>query len=234
MVSAVVHLIAHLRDIKETILFCNKLVQQLEVSLGKRFAGIINRLNQLVVDPKDPFNDPVYFMAAILDPGFKFFWIRDLHLPANHENRLKQSIIQLILDEISRDSTASSDGNSLSMTTSLSSSTPKPKRRKLFSYHDNHDDLPSGLIKLDPSVELEIYLNDPIKGKFSEYWLMSRLSLLKKLVVRIFTVQASSAPVERVFSYGGMILSPRRSNMSVQLFRDMVFLKVNENLLRIS
>ncbi|CAF4957145.1 unnamed protein product, partial [Rotaria magnacalcarata] len=44
-------------------------------------------------------------MATILDPSFKFYWLRDLNLPINNENRLKQNIIQLIVDEISQDST---------------------------------------------------------------------------------------------------------------------------------
>ena len=57
------------------------------------------------------------------------------------------------------------------------------------------------------------------------------MHLLKKLIVRIFSVQASSAPMERVFSYAGLILSPRRTNLNEQLFRDLVFLKVNQRLL---
>ncbi|CAF5127390.1 unnamed protein product, partial [Rotaria sp. Silwood1] len=102
-----VHLLSHLRDIKENILFCTKLVQQLQLSLETRFSGIIKRLNENYIEENDPFSDPVYFMAALLDPAFKFYWIRDLRLPANAENRLKQSIIQLILDDISKDTTTS-------------------------------------------------------------------------------------------------------------------------------
>jgi hypothetical protein len=157
VVPAVVHLMVHLRDIKENILFCNKLVQQLESSLEKRFSGIINRLNQSVIESKDPFNDPVYFMAAVLDPSFKFYWLRDLKLPVNDENRLKQSIVQLILDEISKDSTTLSDGNSISMATSLTSSTPKSKRRKLFIYNENNDNH-----FRDGRVSLSSHLKNPV------------------------------------------------------------------------
>jgi hypothetical protein len=236
VVPAIVHLITHLRDIKEILLFCAKLVEQLQSSIEKRFAGIINRLNQENVEENDPFNDPLYFMAAVLDPSFKFYWIRDLKLLANVEHRLKQNIIQLILDEISKDVTTtltqlSDQSSSLPAATLYLSSTSKLKRRKLFIYNDNHDDSNHMATALDPTIELEAYLNEPIRSKFSEYWLHSQMNSLKKLVLRIFSVQASSAPVERVFSHAGLILSSRRTNMSEQLFKDLVFLKVNQSLL---
>jgi hypothetical protein len=225
------------------LLFCTKLVEQLQSSIEKRFAGIIHRLNQVDVEENDPFNDPLYFMATVLDPSFKFYWIRDLKLPVNVENRLKQSVIQLILDEISKDSTTSStqlhDSNSSSSsslsttaatTFCLSSTSKVVKRRKLFTYDDSNDDS-NHILPLDPATELEAYLNDPVRSRFAEYWFHSQMSLLKKLVVRIFSVQASSAPIERVFSHAGLILSSRRTNMSEHLFKELVFLRVNQSLL---
>ncbi len=105
VVPAVVHLLTHLRDVKENISYCTKLVNQLQSSIEIRFAGITKRLNQCDIEISDPFSDPIYFIAAVLDPLFKFYWLRDLKLPANAENRLKQNIIQLILDDISNDTT---------------------------------------------------------------------------------------------------------------------------------
>jgi hypothetical protein len=246
VVPSIVHLITHLRDMKETtnLLFSTKLVEQLQSSIEKRFAGIIHRLNQVDVEQNDPFNDPLYFMATLLDPSFKFFWIRDLKLPANVENRLKQSVIQLILDEISKDSTTPStqlhDSTSSSSTTTttttttttlcLSSTSKVVKRRKLFIYNDSNDDS-NHILPLNPATELEAYLNDPVRSRFAEYWFHSQMSLLKKLVIRLFSVQASSAPIERVFSHAGLILSSRRTNMSEHLLKDLIFLRVNQNLL---
>ncbi|CAF4907507.1 unnamed protein product [Rotaria socialis] len=84
---------------------------------------------------------------------------------------------------------------------------------------------------MDAANELEAYINDPVRSRFSEYWLNSRFSILKTLVIRIFSVQASSTPVERVFPYAGVILSPRRPNMNEKLFKDLIFLKVDQHLL---
>ena len=232
VVPSIVHLVCHLRSLKDNLSFCHKLVQQLQSSIETRFAGIINRLNYLPVKDDDPFNDPLYFMTTLLDPTFKFFWIRDLKLPVNIENRLKQNIIQLVLDEISKDSiTASTTSQTTQLTAALS--TPQVKRRKLF-FYDNYlasDDHSNEQKPLHPSVEIEAYLNDPVRSKFSDYWQRSRLTSLKKLVTRVFSVQASSAPIERVFSHAGLILSSRRMRINEQLFKDIVFLKGNHGLL---
>jgi hypothetical protein len=82
-----------------------------------------------------------------------------------------------------------------------------------------------------PATELDSYLNDPIKSKFTEYWLHSKMNFLKRLVFRIFSVQASSAPIERIFSSAGVIFSQRRRNMAEETFKNLVFLKANQSLL---
>lgn len=121
--------------------------------------------------------------------------------------------------------------SSSSTSSSLSSSTPKPKRRKLFDYSDSSGDDSNDSTSIDAAGELELYLNDPVKLKFSDYWFSSRFTILKQNVARIFSIQASSAPVERVFSQAGLILSSRRTKMNEKLFRDLIFLKVNQHLL---
>ncbi|CAF2019130.1 unnamed protein product [Rotaria magnacalcarata] len=227
VVPAVVHLMVHLRDIKEQIVFSNKLVQQLELSIEKRFAGIINRINQVKIEDNDQFNDPVYFIAAVLDSSFKFLWLRDLKLTANTENRLKHDVIQLILDEINKNFKVSPT----KVLDEGTFSTSKPKKKKIFVYDDSYNDNANDSIIMNPVTELEAYLNDPIKANFSEYWCRSQMKQLKKLAVRVASVQASSAPIERVFSCTGLIMSSRCTGLSEQLFKDLVFLKANQALL---
>lgn len=229
VVPSIVHLLCHLKCIEDRLVFCTKLAKQLMSSIEKRFAGIIHRLYQMDGNNDEPFNDALYFMATVLDPVFKFFWIRDLNLPVNTENRLKQHVIQLILDEISRQEPVAplqSENIQIKPLTTFPN-----KRLKLFSYEEccserkqlQHEN------RLDPSVELDAYLNDPVRSNFSDYWHRSQLTALKRLVSRIFSVQASSAPIERVFSQAGLILSSRRTRMNEQLFKDIVFLKANQS-----
>ncbi|CAF1559964.1 unnamed protein product, partial [Rotaria sp. Silwood1] len=164
VVPSIVHLISHLHDIKQDISFCSKLVEQLQESIKTRFSGITNRLNLVDVAENDPYGDTLYFMAAVLDPAFKFYWIRDLQLPIHMENRLKQNIIQLIIDEMNKDSKKSkNDLNKVSSSsaTITFTATSKVKRRKLFNYDDSNMDDSNESTTLDPTVELNAYLNDP-------------------------------------------------------------------------
>ena len=43
----------------------------------------------------------------------------------------------------------------------------------------------------------------------------------------LFAVPATSAPVERVFSYDGLFMRPHRARVSDQLLSDLVFIKCN-------
>ncbi|CAF4804796.1 unnamed protein product [Rotaria socialis] len=238
VVPSIVHLISHLRDIKPDISLCLKLVQQLEESIKTRFSGIINRLNLVDVADNSAYYDPIYFIVAVLDPSFKFLWIHDLNLPVPLENRLKQHIIELIINEMEKDLPTSTIepmkinfSSKSTLSSSFTTTTPPRKRRKLFNYDDNIINDSNASSTLDPAVELDAFLNDPVRSNFSNYWFHSQLKILKNLVVRIFSVQASSAPIERVFSHAGLILSSRRTNMNETLFRDLVLLRVNQNLL---
>ncbi|CAF3462934.1 unnamed protein product, partial [Rotaria socialis] len=121
-------------------------------------------------------------------------------------NRLKQNIIQLIINEMNKDSrtfTTDLHKTNFSSTTSCFTSTPKAKRRKLFNYDDSSMDDSNDSTTLDPTVEYNAYLNDPVRTKFSDYCFHSQLNILKKLAMRLFSVQASSTPIERAFSHAG-------------------------------
>ena len=54
---------------------------------------------------------------------------------------------------------------------------------------------------------------------------------LAALAKQILSIPASSAPVERVFSQGGIIIRPHRSSMTCNTLSMLTFLKCNENLL---
>jgi hypothetical protein len=210
---------------------------QLEQSINKRFAGIVKRLSQEIVFTDDPFSDPIYFVCAVLDPEFKLYWLSQMNYKPVIESQMKQSLIQMILDECEQNNNTSFDNiqdTQLSASTSVMNSyntqsvdTSIIKKRKLFQYDDNYSlSFDSGM---NPVNEINAYINDPKRFKFSLYWNNSQLYSLKNVVQRIFSIQASSAPIERVFSQAGVIMSPRRTSMQEEVFRSLVFLRVNQN-----
>ena len=52
--------------------------------------------------------------------------------------------------------------------------------------------------------------------------------LVKKLVVQHNAVLPSSAPVERLFSFAGMITRPHRRSLSDKTFEELLLLKAND------
>ena len=60
-----------------------------------------------------------------------------------------------------------------------------------------------------------------------DFWVRNNATYDKLIpaVRRTFAIPASSAPVERVFSYGGIVLRPNRARMSDKLLSELVFLK---------
>lgn len=235
IVPSVVHVIDHLKSMKSQVSLMKSLCEQLQQSIDKRFSGIVKRLNQQSVYMDDPFSDPIYFVCTILDPEFKFYWLNQMNYKPITESKMRQSLIQLILNECEQNTSQSLNniGLSLSSMSMANSNTTQSigssiiKKRKLFQYDTNFSSSPDSTMR--PINEIDTYLNDPIRSKFSLYWRNSKFTCLKDVVKRVFSIQATSAPVERVFSQAGIIMSPRRTSMNEEVFRSLVFLRVNQN-----
>ena len=58
-----------------------------------------------------------------------------------------------------------------------------------------------------------------------------RFPQLYKLALRVLSVPASSAPVERVFSRGGLIMRPHRARLGHKMLESLIFLKCNQDVL---
>lgn len=227
VVPSVAHILDHLRTVKSHVSFSKAMCVELEQSIHRRFTGIVKRLYQQTVNVEDPFSDPIYFMCAVLDPQFKFYWIAQMNYKPLVESQVKQLLIQMILNECEQGQTAALSLSHASNDASESLTTPAMKKCRLFQYDDVSLVPPDG--SMSPLQEINAYINDPIRYGFSNYWKNSRLSSLQTVVRRIFSVQASSAPVERVFSQAGMIMSARRTSMLEEVFRNLVFLRINQH-----
>jgi len=55
-------------------------------------------------------------------------------------------------------------------------------------------------------------------------------STLLPLFEKIFSLRATSTPVEQIFSYSGLIMRPNRAHMGDMLLSQLVFLRCNDTL----
>jgi hypothetical protein len=153
VVPSIVYVIHHLKQMKTKTSLLKKLINQLDRSINTRFSGILKRSFMKPVIK----NDPLYFVVTILDPKFRFRWLSLMNYSHSFESKVKQSLMNLILDECEcntdkqLEQSPSSQTNSSNYTIQTNSST-MTKKRKLFQYDD--EDLFSNNSQLSLSDEL--------------------------------------------------------------------------------
>ena len=96
-----------------------------------------------------------------------------------------------------------------------------------YNFEDSSSDSTSG--QQEHEVEGIQYLHD----KSTEVNSLSKFPTVAKMFVKYNTILPSSAPVERLFSYGGMLLRPHRRNMSDDVFEALLCIKSNRKCLNV-
>jgi len=115
------------------------------------------------------------------------------------------------------------------------SSSPTRKRMKLFDPYESSDAVlatstPTAAAEFRKYVELCDNCGDKQLSSL-EFWPQHAKSLprLHEVALKVLSVPATSAPVERVFSSGGMFMRPHRARLSNRMLSDLVFLKCNND-----
>lgn len=118
---------------------------------------------------------------------------------------------------------------------SPSDSPPVKKFPRLLSRYKAHKKHSSGQ---DSSVRTQISkyfdaIQDSDTDNALVFWdkNQDRFPQLHKLALKVLSVPASSAPVERVFSRGGIIMRPHRARLGHKMLQSLMFLKCNQALL---
>ena len=109
-----------------------------------------------------------------------------------------------------------------------------PKRKSLFSNIERKN-VKKQKVDNFASIkdEINIYLNDDDSNS-NRYILIDesiKYKALNQLAKKIFTVPATSSPVERVFSQSGFIFRQHRSKMSRKTLQMLTMLKCNRGLM---
>ncbi|CAG9793243.1 unnamed protein product [Diatraea saccharalis] len=198
------HVIKCLRT--ENLKYCSSLLDVIEENLNRRFKKFLQ------LEPAA--NDAI--LASVSQPFFKMRWVPKAR---------KEYVKELILTETRK----------INRTEKLKSEALDniegdiKKKLKDESYYMFLEDSDSSVASAENTgstgstadFETLQYLNN----KDTDIKSLNAYPTIKKIFFKYNTCLPSSAPVERLFSLGGMIMRPHRRKMSDKLFEELILLK---------
>ena len=130
-------------------------------------------------------------------------------------------------EEDSSDSEDSDDNDS-------ETPTAQPPKRKIGGSFRGAPSKQRPKLKLTPGEQISRYTDIDI-GTVSNplaFWsqFSNQLPDLCKLARSLLYIPATSAPVERVFSHGGIIMRPHRARLGDEKLAELIFMKCNMNM----
>jgi hypothetical protein len=183
-------------------------------SLKKRFGVLIK--------------DDLFIISTLLDPNFGLSY-----LEVEDQQRARSKLISMIRREEAKQLVISSNSEKENNSENFKIKNLLEKRGSNFPQFK-----PIQHVKKDIIEDLvDNYISTISSGDFKQcalvFWKAHEVKFkaIAEIARKYLGVPASSAAVERIFSISGHILSTKRSKMSVKLFKNLVFLKLNEDLL---
>ncbi|KAJ7341172.1 hypothetical protein JRQ81_004980 [Phrynocephalus forsythii] len=247
VVPSVVGLYHHLQHLQPVYL--DSMVAALRDSLETRFAGIlvIAGLLPLIKSEKPlDFHDYIYFIAAVLDPNFHFWWLQKISDNEEETAALKEKVLselQHFCSTLKKNRPGLLSLPSQPSSTEVVSEGTPPQKKKacvstsLFAYFkpNTGTSSDSDLTQLDFAAEMQYYSSLVLQSSelspvnVLRFWGRHRkeLRLLSAAALSVFLVPASSAPVEQVFSEGGILMRPHCPRLEANCVEKLVFLKCN-------
>uniref|UniRef100_H2Z2H9 HAT C-terminal dimerisation domain-containing protein n=1 Tax=Ciona savignyi TaxID=51511 RepID=H2Z2H9_CIOSA len=210
-------------------------VTELQISLKERFYGVFRNLSLcdeiptlVEIGNQHPFGEPVYLLAAVLDPMFSFQWMIDLDISDWQKDHIRGKVTDLIVEEadfLLLQSTSDPGENDDAFE-------QKQACMKLFANYkkrtsDGH--LKNTNSQLDEYFE--VVVEDNQLGCF-KFWRVNkrRFSSLYCVAKKVFAIPASSTAIERVFSRGEVMFRPYTSNLTDKVLSALICLKCNQNI----
>ncbi|XP_067284023.1 uncharacterized protein [Pseudorasbora parva] len=150
-----------------------------------------------VLDDKDAL------LAAVSCPKFKLRWLSD----AGRRERVKE----LLIEECRRTTAPAAPSPASVPTTSASQG-----EMDFFTFEAEPEET--------YSAENEVM--DYLRSAF-DLQILHQFSNIKNIFLKYNTPTPSSAPVERLFSLGGLVLTPRRNRLSDKRFEKLLLMRYN-------
>ncbi|XP_073714182.1 uncharacterized protein [Misgurnus anguillicaudatus] len=208
------------------------LVKALQKSLQRRFQGMFAnvRMDETAQLPVElPFGDMIYLLSAVLDPSFCLFWLdHDVLAPDEVKSEVKEIMIDLLLVEAQKVTIPEGSSEEDEEEPLVPAKTPwlfsgyrkKGTKKKA----DHHTSCKDGVI-------CYIHVCSEEEVDCMDFWekhakIFPRLYIVS---MKLLAVPATSAPVERVFSHGGLIMRPHRARLGAKTLSSLIFLKCNHS-----
>lgn len=146
-------------------------------------------------------------LASIVHPQFRLRWMD------SDEQKLKGKKILLdAMQKLQELPVSMSDLSESEMSASTSDDT-------FFTFTESATD------SVDMSSQMDVYLADPSR----EISCLNSYPIIKKIFIDTNTSLPSSAPVERLFSLGGQVLTARRNRLTDDHFEMLLLLRANRD-----
>ena len=159
------------------------------------------------------FESESAIVAAITLPKFKLKWVDD--------QRKKDQFKQVLIEKIQ--SHADDD------VTETESPVQQPESQASNSEKDHFYDFDSDEDTTALNA-IESEVNDYLSNA-KQYECLNKYPKVKKLFIEYNTSIPSSAPVERLFSLGGLVLTPKRNRLTDGRFEKMLLMRYNKDFL---
>ncbi|CAF2895039.1 unnamed protein product [Rotaria sp. Silwood2] len=237
IVSIYYDLINERNNLTYTTTFCNALLS----SLIARFGGLLKSLNiefDIPIQKKgtyDLYEDPIFLVSSFLDGKFKLKWITESGLPEEKKIDVCTKIKNLVFDHcallrnVANDVSVAETHEKTEEEEVISIS--NSKRKSLFSYLES-DKKRKKIIDPFQYIRDEIsrFVEDVGNHSMLVFRKSSVYKTLSQLAIKVLSVPATSAPVERVFSQSGFLLRQHRASMSKTTLQMLTMLKCNSHL----
>ncbi|KAI4800252.1 hypothetical protein KUCAC02_013381 [Chaenocephalus aceratus] len=229
-------------EIRGRVRYCGPLLRALASSLKTRFTEIFQAVKMPGCEPaegrgptKFPFTT-AYFIASVLDPSFGFQWLKhDVQLDSDDKDQLMTQIIDCIKAEGEKQVISTADTAAGPEQGDVPASPPAPeapqKKLRMFShYSKTPSSTNSRSVQAQLTADLDLIDNQASDPCF-KFWQQnkSQFPVLYQVATQVFSIPASSAPIERVFSHGGIFMRPHRARLSCSMLSNLMLLKCNKD-----
>ena len=205
--------------LKNKLIQCKSSIKFTASLVDSILAGISNRFDSLLTKKE-------MILAAVVHPQFKLRWLHDDADKFSGKAILLEAMKKAEV-EMAEASAETSTRNLLPSVddgdTKIQTSTQSVSDDDFFTFHETEPES----VANSALAEMEMFLTDGLRGLSS----LHKYSLVKKVFISSNTGLPSSAAVERLFSLGGQILTPRRNRLSDEHFEMLVLLRANRSML---